>query len=214
MSSNANHGNNKAPISRSALLAITPLLFAVGAGVVILTIISIIAMPKPNPGTQYGVGADGFKAFIEEKSDIGAGALVTKGQVMTALGAKAKSVGDRDVSKVFNLNGDRSQTVTYPFVRADGTQSTLYIDMKLYKNPKALEDDNIYVATAAAGTVNGHPAYYKHAQTLDNNREYHMIVVNGLHAYRFVIAQPYTNVTITEVGAVASLKKLALEAKL
>lgn len=208
-------GNSSSPrISPRAQKVILPLFIIIGASVVILTIISIIVMPKPQPGAQRGVGADGFQAFVEKDGDLGAKSLVTKEQVVAALGKKAKSVGNAEVGKVFNLNNDRSQSITFPFVRADGVVSSLYVDTKLYENMRSLEQDHIYVATAKAGTINGHPAYYKHAQTIGQEREYHLMVVNGLKAYRFVIAQPFKNITISEIDAVAILKKLAQQARI
>jgi len=199
---------------RRLQMIVLPILLVVGAGVIILTILSIITLPGAKPGAQRGVGADGFHAYVEDNTDLGVRSVVSKNQVASILGKKAKSVGDADVSKVFNYNGDRSQTLTFSFVRSDGAAATLYVDMKLYKNMGSLEADHIYVATAKAGTVNGHPAYYKHAQTIDNTREYHIMVVNGLRAYRFVIAQPLGNIKISEIDADALLKKLAAEAKL
>lgn len=199
------------PKARKLLL---PVFVLLGIGVIVLTVFSIILMPKENPGSQYGVGADGFSAYVEKEGDLGVGSVVDKSQVVTALGDKAKSVDNAQISQVFNLNGNRSQTLTYPFTRTDGVKANLFIDMRLYKNLKALEDDHIYVATAKAGTVGGYPAHYKLAQTIDGDREYHMIVVNGLRAYRFVVAQPAKSITINEVPALAVLKRLALEAKL
>lgn len=193
---------------------ILPLFLVIGAGVIALTVLSIIMVPKPGKSTNYGIGADGFRAYVEEKSDLGVRSLVDKQKVVAALGNRAKSVGDEEVSKVFNYNGDRSQTVTYRFVRTDDVASTLYVDMKLYKNAQSLEKDNIYVATLKTDPIGGHPAYFKHAQTIDGKREYHMIVVNGLKAYRFVVAQPYKNVTLSEVVALSALKRLAADMKL
>ncbi len=193
---------------------ILPLFLVIGAGVIALTVLSIIMVPKPSKSTNYGIGADGFRAFVEEKSDLGISALIDKQKVVSALGSRAKSVGDKEVSKVFNYNGDRSQTVTYRFVRTDNVASTLYVDMKLYKNAQALEKDNIYVATLKTDPIGGHPVYFKHAQTIDGKREYHLMVVNGLKAYRFVVAQPYKNVTLSEVVALSALKRLAADMKL
>jgi len=201
-------------IGPRARLVVLPLFFVVGGIVIFLTILSIILMPSGDKTQRSGVGADGFYAYVEDDSDLGAGSVVSKSEVVEALGNKAKSVGDGQVEKVFNFNGDRSQTLTFPFVRADGVAATVYVDMKLYKNMQALQGDNIYVATAKAGEVQGHPTYYKLAQTISNNREYHMMVINGLRAYRFVVSQPVTNVTINEVGVMGSLRRLAAEAKL
>ncbi|MFZ2545326.1 MAG: hypothetical protein WAW80_05090 [Candidatus Saccharimonadales bacterium] len=213
-SKSSKRNKSKSPVSRRTRIIVIPILFIVGIGVIILTVIYLIALPKSTPGVQYGVGADGFFAKLEEDGSLGIDSIVSKSQVTQMLADKAKSVGEAKISKVFNLNGDRSQAITFPFVRADNTKVRLYIDTKLYKNTKALDDDHIYVLTAKAGTIQEHPAYFKHAQTIDGNREYHLMVVNGLKAYRFVIEQPIKNITINEISALAVLKKLALEAKL
>ncbi len=207
--------NLKALMSdRRTRLVVVPILVVIGLSVVIVTVLSLFITPKAEPGTKRGVGADGFQAYVEENSDLKVKAVASRDDVVAALGGKARSVSDAQVSKVFNYNGDRSQTLTFPFVRYDGVKSTLYIDMKLYKNMQSLDNDHIYVATAKAGTVNGFPAYYRHAQTIGSDREYHMMVINGLKVYRFVIAQPVRNVTISEIDVAAILKKLAAKAEL
>jgi len=206
--------SSKALISRRLQFTLLPLFVAIGVGMIILVVVSVITLPKANPGAARGVGADGFRAYTEEKGDLGVKAVATKEEVVAALGSKAKSVDDPEASKVFNFNGDRSQTLTFPFVRSDGESAELYIDLKLYKNTKSLDDDHIYALTAKAGSVKGYPAYYKLAQTIDSHREYHVMIVNGLRLYRFVIAQPVSRVTISEIDAAALLKSLAAESKL
>lgn len=204
----------KALVGRRLRITLLPLFVAIGAGMIILVVLSVITLPKDKPGAQRGVGADGFSAFVEENTDLGVRAVTTKESVAKALGAKAKSVNDGQVSKVFNLNGDRSQTLTYPFIRNDGANAELYVDMKLYKNTQSLENDNIYVATKKTDDTNGYPTYYRLAQTLESDREYHIMVVNGLRVYRFVIAQPAQSIAISEIDAAALLKKLASSSKL
>lgn len=204
----------KAIISRRMQKIVLPIFLLIGAGTVILTILSIIFILRPEQNAQNGVGADGFRAYVEDNGSLGVNSVVSKDQVVAALGDKAKSVSDADISKVFNLNGDRGQTLTFPFVRNDGKKASLYVDVKLYKNMQSQEDDHIYAATIDGGKVNGHSVYYKHALTIGSDREYHLIIVNGLKAYRFVIAQPAKNMLINEVAALAVLKRLAAEAKL
>lgn len=213
MANKTKHARKPLQAQRSARIALFLVICAIGIALIVMIAISVIT-PRTDSASQEGVGADGFRAYIEKNGDLGVGSVVTKNEVITALGTKATSIGDAQVGKVFNLNGDRAQTITFPFVRADGKAAELYIDLKLYKNMQSLNDDNIYVATADAGTINGHPAYYKLAQTIGPDREYHMMVVNGLKAYRFVVSQPAGNLTISEISALASLKKLAQDAKL
>lgn len=205
---------SKALIGRKLQLTLLPLFVAIGAGMIILVVLSVITLPKGNPGATRGVGADGFRAYTEEKTDLGVRSVMTKSDVTTALGGKAKSIGEAQVSKVFNFNGDRSQTLTFPFVRSDGVGADIYVDLKLYKNTQSLDDDHIYNLTAKAGSVKGYQAYYRVAQTIGKEREYHIMVVNGLRVYRFVVSQPATNVTISEIDAAALLKSLAAESKL
>lgn len=191
-----------------------PILVVIGGSVIILTVLSLFVVPKSEPGAKRGVGADGFQAYVEEGSDLKVKSVVARDDVEAAVGDRARSVSDGQVSRVFNYNGDRSQTLTFPFVRDDGVKATLYIDMKLYKNTQSLDDDHIYAATAKAGTINGFPAYYRHAQTIASDREYHMMVINGLKVYRFVVAQPVRDVTISEIDVAAILKKLATKSQL
>ena len=200
--------------NRRAQAAALPILLIMCTAVVIAVVLSVLNTPKAAETSLYGVGADGFQAYVETGTDIGAQSIASKALVTSALGNKAKSVADAQISQVFNFNGNRSQAATYSFVRADRAKSTLYIDKKIYKNTQAIDNDYIYIATAKAGTVNGHPAYYRAAQTIGGNREYHIMIVNGLTAYRFVIAQPASNVTISEIDADAMLKKLAAKSQL
>ena len=200
--------------NRRAQAAALPILLIMCTAVVVAVVVSIVTAPKETQTSSYGVGADGFRAFTEDGTDLGAKSITDQQQVAMILGNKAKSVAKPDVSKVFNFNGDRSQAVTYKFVRADGTKVDLYIDKKVYKNTQTMDRDNLYVATAKAGVVNGYPAYYKLAQSIGGKREYHVMVVNGLTAYRFVIAQPATNITISELDADVTLKKLAAKSQL
>lgn len=200
-------------LSKRARLFVLPLMIFVGAGAVILAIITIIVMPKVNPGAQRGVGANGFQAYVEQNGDLGIAKLVTKDEVAKALGDKAKSVDGAQVSKVMNIDGSRGQTATYSFVRTDGKKSSLYVDLMFFKNQPTLDAAHVTTATAKAGTISGRQAYYLHAQTLGSDREYRLMVVDGLKVYKFVIVQPRTSIAISEVSALASLKKLAQSAR-
>ncbi len=201
-------------VSSRTRALVLPILGIIAIGAVVLAVLSVIMVPKVEPGRQYGVGAGGFRAYEERDTTLGIDKVVSKDQVVDTLGKKAKSVDDMQVSNVFNLNDNRGQTLTYDFVRSDGVKSSLYVDVMLFKNTNALNEANIYTATAKAGAVNGHPARYMHAQTLGSEREYRLMVVNGLKVYKFVIVQPLQSITISEVAAVAALKTLANKAKL
>ncbi len=193
---------------------IIPLLGLIAIGAIVLTVLAVITMPNADKSAQRGVGANGFRAYEEQGADLGISKVASHDQVVAALGAKAKSVGTLDVSGVFNFDGTRGQTATYPFIKANGNDASLYVDLMFFKNTATLDAANIYENTISAGSVNGHPAYYMHAQTFGSDREYRLLVVNGLKAYKFVIVQPYRDISISEVSALAALKTLAAKAKL
>lgn len=193
---------------------ILPIMVVIGAGAVILAVLAIIVIPPATKTSPRGVAANGFYAYAEQDSDLGVGKVVTKSGVEAALGTKAKSVSDVNVSRVFNYDGDRSQTATFGFVRADGQIASLYVDVTLFQDNTHMKNQNIYASTKQTQSINGHPAYYMHAQTLGSVREYRLLVVNGLKAYKFVIDQSYTNISISEATALASLIKLARSANL
>lgn len=216
MDKKAQHDTRReARIGRKAQIVVLAIFCLITLGAAALTVWSIVSSSKDaKPGTESGVGADGFRAFIEDDANLGVSSVVSKGQVVSALGGLAKSVANSETAKVFNLDGNRGQTLTFPFVRSDGVKASLYIDMRIYKNQQALSDDHIYVSTLKAGTIKDHPVYYRHAQTLGGDREYHLMVIDGVKVYRFVVAQPDDNITISEVAALAALRKLASDAKL
>ena len=186
----------------------------IGGGAIVIAIISIVLVPLVNPGSQKGVGADGFLAFVENGGTLSVVNAVTKQEVVDTLGNKAKSVSDAEVSKIFNIDGTRGQTVTYNFVRANGLKASLYIDLMHFGNLKTFESAGVTASTGDAGKINGHQAYYMHAQTFGSEREYRLMVINGLKVYKFVISQPYRTISINEVSALATLKKLAAKAEL
>lgn len=202
-----------AKLSPKMKAVVLPIMLIIAGGAVVLAVIAIIVMPIVNPGSQRGVGADGFQAYQETGTTLGVDRIVTKDQVVKQLGDKAKSVSEVTASNVFNLNGNRTQTATYNFVRTDGASSSVYIDMMFFKNQNEQDGAKITTATMKAGQINGHDAYYMHAQTIGNDREYRLMVVNGLKVYKFAFVQPRSKLTISEVSALAVLKKLALEAK-
>ena len=199
------------PRTRALIL---PILIAIGATAVVLAILSIMFVPKINPGAQRGVGADGFQAYIEEGGDLGMGKIVSKSDVESVLGTKSKLVSNVETSKVMNLNGTRGQTATYDFVRADGKKSSVYIDVMIFKNQAALDTINPTQNTIKSSVIDGGQSYYMHAMTFSSNREYRLLIIKGLKVYKFVVVQPWRSLTITEVAALAAMKKLATKAEL
>tara|TARA_B100001245_G_scaffold234308_1_gene219599 strand:- start:7556 stop:8206 length:651 start_codon:yes stop_codon:yes gene_type:complete len=198
--------------NRRAQFLILPIMAVIAVGVIVLAVIAIIVMPTIG-NDQRGIGANGFRAYIEQDGDLGMGSIVTKRDVSDALGKKATSVKDAEVSAVFNLNGTRGQTVTYDFVRADGAEASVYIDGRFFQDSVSLKAANITDNTLSAGKVGEHNAYFLHALTFGSEREYRLLVEDGLHLYTFVMVQPYRNITISEVSAMAVLKKLAASAE-
>lgn len=190
--------------------------FIVGVLVVALTIYTIVMMiqRQNKPGIQNGVGADGFRVYIDDRADLGMATFVSKDSVISSLGDKAKSVGDAQISKVFNQNDILRQQLTFDFKRSDGIQASLYVDKIVYPSEPAVKKDNVYAGTLEAGKINNYPAYYRRAITLGKFREYSMMLVNGATVYRFVISQPGNSIVIKEPDAIDVLKKLALDAKM
>lgn len=203
--------NGISPRTRAVVLAF---MIAIGIGAIALAVTAIVLLPKANPGAQRGVGATGFTAFTEENGDLGMGKVVSKEDVASVLGNKSKVVSNVSVSKVFNIDGSRGQTASYDFVRSDGVKATTYVDVMVFKNQATLDAANVTKNTAKGGTVNNHPVYFMHAQTLGSDREYRLMIVKGLKVYKFVVVQPLRNITISEVAALAAMKKLAAKAEL
>ena len=198
-------------LSKRQKAVIVPAMVLVGTGAVALSVFGIVNMTG-NSASKYGIGAGGFSAFAEENGDMGVANVINKDEVQKALASNAKDVADVDVSKVFNLNGDRGQTATFAFTRKDGVKSSVYVDARQFKSAAALKSAGIYVYTASAGNVKDHPAYYTVSQNIGGIREYSLMVVNDLKVFRFVMEQPAENATIGEVPAVATLLKVAKQA--
>lgn len=207
--------NVKVPkvITKPQQRVLLAVIVVVSAGVLMLAVIAIIVMPYVNPASQRGVGANGFRAFQEHGTTINVDQVVSKDLVKEHLANKAKSVGDVEVSQVFNFDGSRTQTATYPFVRADGAKASVYVDLMLFKNQATMNDAKVTNVTMKAGTIKGNPVYYMHAQTFSSDREYRLMVIKGLKVYKFAVVQPYRKITISEVSSLALLKKLAEDAK-
>ena len=202
------------PLTDKQKAVVLPAMFIISGIAVIIAIFAIIVMPSLNHGARRGVAANGFSAYEEQGTTLGVDKTVTKDDVVAALGNKAKSVSDAKTTNVFNYGGDRSQTVSFDFVRADGKKASLYVDLTQFKSSTSRDNQHIFAETALARIINGNSTYYMHAQTLGSVREYRLLVAKDLNAYKFVIDQPARNITISEVSAAASLMKLIEKAKL
>ncbi len=200
-------------LNRRAQFVALPVMAAISLGVIALAVIIVVLMPTVRDD-QRGIGANGFSAFPESNADLGIGSVVTKDDVVDVLGKKAKRVGSVDVTEVFNLNGIRSQMVTYDFVRTDDVSASIYIDLKMFPNSTTLEKANILKGTIEAGKVGDYDAYFMRALTFGKKREYYLLLTKGLNAYVFAFVQPSRDILFNEVSAVATLKRLAQKANL
>lgn len=200
-------------LTRNARFVALPIMALIAIGVIILAVAAIVIMPTVG-NDQRGVGANGFSVFEEKDTDLGVGKVIEKNEIVSILGSKAKSVSDADVNNVVNLNGNRWQTATYNFIRADGVSASLYIDVLIFKDSVVMESAKILAGTASAGKVGNHNAYFMHAFTFGSDREHRLLVVNGLKAYKFVLVQPYRNIAINEIASMAVLKQIAAKSQL
>lgn len=199
-------------LTRRARMVILPSFLLIATGAVIISVLAIAVTPRTKPASQYGVGANGFEAFVEQDGDMGMAKFVAKKDVVSSLGKNAKVVADASLSKIMNIDGNRGQTATYDFVRADGERASVYADVLFFKNKSELDGAAVTTNTLQTGDIRGHKAYYMHAQTLSSDREYRLMVISGLKVYKFVLVQPYRNITISEVSAMAVLKRMAAKA--
>lgn len=200
-------------LGQGKILKLAFILTGLAVIIVTTTLIARIIQGQTSPGSQVGVGADGFRAFVEDTNNLGVGAIASKDQVSAALGKDAKLVRPVEVSKVFNLNGNRGQTATFGFVRADGIEAFVYIDKRVYKDPRSLEVDKVYGSSLQYGTVNEKTVYVKRAQTVGGFREYHALVVKDNTVFRYVLAQPLRKISIKEARAIDMLKEIMIGSK-
>jgi hypothetical protein len=197
---------------RRGKFVVLPVMALISIVVIVLAVLAVVFMPT-NRDSQYGVGADGFSAFVEKNASLGVDQLVSQDEVVGALGDKAKSVKNAVAAPVLNYGGSRAQTVTYDFVRSDGKDSSVYIDMFVFKDSSTLERQDLLGNAGNAGKVGEHKAYFLHALTFGKDREYRLLVIDGLNVYKFVMVQPFRNITISEVSAMAVLKTIASKAQ-
>lgn len=190
-----------------------PLMAVVGLGAIIFVIVTITNLPKPD-GAMRGVGANGFRAYEEKDGNLGVGQVASRQVVSEALGAKAKDVKDVSTSTVFNIDGTRGQTATFDITKANGKPGSVYIDVMVFKSSIALDEAHIYANTLKTDPIQGHDAYFMHAMTMGSDREYRLMVVKGTKVYKFVLTQPFRDITINEVMALATLKKIAAKSNL
>lgn len=208
MVNSSKEGDKNGVLNKKAQMVAIPVMTLIAIGVILLAIVAIMVIPTYD-ARQRGTGAYGFQAYEEVGTDLGVGKVVSKKLVADKLGDKALAVGNPQVTNVFNWNGNRGQTVTYDFVRADGVAASVYIDVMVFKDSVTMDSQNILRATKRTSDINGYPAYFMHAQTLGLEREYRLMVVDGLKVYKFVMTQPNRNITISEVSALAALKQIA-----
>lgn len=176
--------------------------------------VMVIFLSNRGPGTQTGVGADGFSVFEIKGADLGITSVVSKQSVVNELGKHAKSVDDVDKSGVVSLNGNKGQTATYNFTTPSGARSSVYVDVLIYQSQSAYDADNVFAGTGSAGKVGDMEVRFLPAVSLGYDREYALLVSKGVKSYKFAMVQPNSKIEINEITAQDILKKLIAIANL
>lgn len=198
----------KTTLSKQQQKVVLPVFVAVGLFVAIATTGYVAYSINVASNKGNATSGLGFKAFVEDGTTLDADKIVTSDKVANEFKGKVSDVSKVDLSKVFNYNGTRGQTASYYTVRNDGRSATVYVDKMVFKNQSDMDSQNIFSGTVRAKEVNGLQTYFMHAETVGMAREYRLMVVDGLTAYKFVFSQPATDITVNEVSAMASLMKL------
>jgi len=188
-----------------ALLAIVALICITGI---------VYFSPLRSSGAKTGVGANGFSVFEVKGADLGIANVSKKDVVVKELGDLVKSVNDVESSGVISMNGNKGQTATYYLKTKADTYGSVYVDVMEYKNESALKADDLDRRTADGGKVQGLAVRYMHARTIANEREYALLITKGLKSYKFAMTQPYQKITIDEVTALSTLKRIAEKSSL
>ncbi|RYF28415.1 MAG: hypothetical protein EOO17_04935 [Chloroflexi bacterium] len=192
------------------------LLFSGGAIVLGILAFTIINMPSLRTGSQEGVGADGYSVKVLKGKDMKISEVVKKPLVEKYLSTGiAGQIGNVNKTDVLDMNGNFGQTATYYF-KAKGTDvvCNFYTDVMVYKSKAAYDSDDVFIGTGDAGKVGDLDARYMPAATIGKDREYALLVTNGLKSYKFAIVQPAKSIQIDEKTAQDALKKIATEANL
>lgn len=189
--------------------------------IVILAIVALICItaivyfsPLRNPGAKTGVGANGFSVFEIKGANLGIADVAKKDLVVKELGDLVKSVDDVQSSGVLSFNGNKGQTATYYIQTKAGTQGSVYVDVMEYKSQAAIKADDLDKGTADGGKAQNLPVRFMHAATIANEREYALLITKGTKSYKFAMTQPYQNITIDEVTALNTLKRIAEKSSL
>lgn len=185
--------------------------------VIIASLGVLVGMTLLLPGRDSqpgGVGADGFSAYVDKNKDLGVKNVVSKKIVDSALGNAVKTVGDVEVTKVFNLNGTLGQTATFPVTYPDDSQGTMMVDQWNYQSETALQEAGVTKGTGAAGTINGTAVRYLPAITMGGERSYTLQVTKGAKLYQFIITQPSGSTQIKEYKAQDVLKAIIAKSNL
>lgn len=189
--------------------------FALPAVIVIaLAALVITIFALPNNTARNGVGADGFSVKRLKGVQLGVDKIVDKQTIASAFGDNAKDIKDGVITDALNRNGNKSQQITYDFTTQSGKSASVYIDLVIYKNQASYDDDSVFAGTGSAGKIDGREVRYMPAATLSMDREYALLVTNGLKSYKFAILQPTNDIKINELTAQNIMKKIIEESKL
>ncbi|RYX79408.1 hypothetical protein EON76_01650 [bacterium] len=186
-----------------------PAVIVIALAALLLTIFAL-----PNNTARNGVGADGFSVKRMKGVQLGVDTIIDKQKIISALGSNAKEVKDGVVTDTLNRNGNRSQQITYDFMTKSGNTASLYIDLVIYKNQASYDNDSVFAGTGLAGKIDGREVRYMPAATLSADREYALLVTNGLKSYKFALLQPTKAVAINELTSQNIMKKIIDESKL
>jgi hypothetical protein len=175
--------------------------------------IMVLVLPH-NPGSQNGVGANGFSVHEIKGADLGIDKVVSKQDVQSALGGSAKSVEDVKKSGVISFNGNKGQTASYFFTSQKGTRIRIDVDLLSYKTKDAYDQDNVFGGTGSAGKINNLEVRYLPAATLGPEHEYALLVTKDLKSYKFSMSEPNDHIDVSELNAQEILKKIIAKSQL
>lgn len=188
--------------------------FALPAVIIVaLGALAVTILVLPNQA-RNGFGADGFNVSLIKGAQLGVDKITSKQTIVTALGANAKDVKDGEITDGLNRNGSKSQQITYEFTTKSGETASFYIDLLVYKNQAAYDGDSVFASTGHAATIDGREVRYMPAATLSMDREYALLVSNGLKSYKFAMLQPSNGVAINELTAQNIMKKIIEQSNL
>lgn len=156
----------------------------------------------------------GSPAFEDHNSDLGIGHVVTKDQVVAALGSVGKDIKDVSVSNVLNLGDNLGQTATYNFTLPSGAKAFIDVDIMRYASKDAFEAAGVLNGAGKLSEINGRQVYYFPSLVLEGNRKYTLVFTSNNDVYTFSFSQPTTKIEVQEFKAHDILAELIKNASL